>query len=71
MELEEFATELSEAGGVKDSQVKDGKLYLTYFANPSNYATKRGEIRDNYPEIDHVDTKTNSSGHTTLIYEKI
>ena len=69
MSLIEFAEDLEESGGIKNTTVKDEQLFVKYFANPSNYSTKRGEIRDMYPDIKQVDRQEDSSGHVTLIYE--
>ena len=68
-DLKEFGEKIKQAGGVKNISINKGRLYVTYLANPSNYATKRDDIRREYPEITHIDTETDSSGHKTLVYE--
>ena len=70
MSLQSFADELAEAGGVKHTSIDGNTLRVKYFANPSNYSTVRGKIRREYPNITHVDTETDASGHSTLIYEE-
>jgi hypothetical protein len=69
MSLEQFKQDLEEAGGVVNAELSDGVLRITYDA-PQNYSTKRGEIRREYPSIEHVDTEKGHSGQSTLVYKE-
>lgn len=71
MSLQEFADKLNEIGGIKNTYIKDDKLFVKYFGSPNNYSTKRGSLRKEYPEIEQVGREEDASGHVTLIYQKV
>lgn len=68
MSLENFKRDLESAGGIVNSEIKDNKLYVVYFS-PQNYSTKRGQIRQDYPNIVHIETNEPTKEKVELVYE--